>query len=258
MDQAYYREARAVNETITENRELLVKSLIPDETVLDIACGSGENSKFIGTRNYLGFDISTIGLKMARDYKNAILFQADVSDIPLRDSGFSNIICTHSLEHFTRVERAFGEIWRVLAKGGVLVLVHPNYGDYFFLIPPSLKRKGLGVKMKYIAEQVLRLAYLVLGFRKYSFPVISNPDILDPDTKFESDNDLTYPASSREIMNYFKAMGAREISLNYYKPVFKRPLLKHLKTNLGSILRTAYYSIPLFKYQPCGLIVVKK
>ena len=257
-DSSYHKEARAVNQAITREREFVVRNLIPDKPVLDVACGSGENSKFIENRRYFGFDISLIGLKMAKDYPDSALFQADISHIPFGDNCFNNVICTYSLEHFIFVERALNEMWRVIDKGGILSLVYPNYGDYFFMVPPSLKKKPVFKRLNYLAKQFFRKIASSVGLTRYCFPIITNPDILDPGVRFESDNDTTFSPSTLELKNFFESLGAEEIQTNYYRPVFKKPWLKYFKTNLGSIMRSVYFAIPFFKYQHCGLIVVKK
>ena len=252
----YYRDARNANKQITEDRELMARSLLPDARVIDIASGSGENSRFIGNRIYFGIDISFLGLQMAKDYSNARLIHGDVYHLPVRDESFSNMICTHSIEHFLYVEGALGEMWRVLKTSGVLILLFPNFGDCFFRLPPSMKKKKILTKLNYVFRQFIRKFLLLVGLKKISFPVITDPDILE--FEFESDNDLTYAASAQELRNYFTMKGASKTELNFYKPTFKSPFLENFKTNVGSIIRMIYYSIPLFKYQRCGILVVTK
>ena len=257
-DVEYYKQARDMNKQMTSDRKSLMDSLVPDQPVLDISSGTAENSMFVGGRNYFAMDISFLALKMAKEYGNVFVTQADAYDLPIKEEAFYNIICTNSVEHFIFVEKAFKEMWRVLKKGGVLALIFPNYGDYFFRLPPSMESKGATLKFKYFAKQLSRKLVLILGIKKFMFPIIYNPDVLSPKVGYKQDNDITYPPSAHEISNYFKLCGAKNIKLNFYRFVFKKPVFKNLKTNLARIIRAIYYWIPLFKYQHCGFIIIRK
>ncbi len=55
--------------------------------------------------------------------------QMDLTDLPLDDDAFTLIWCSHVLEHIEDDRKAMAELYRVLAPGGVAVVLVPMYGD---------------------------------------------------------------------------------------------------------------------------------
>jgi predicted SAM-dependent methyltransferase len=52
----------------------------------------------------------------------------DITDLPLLDGSYSLVWCSHVLEHIEDDAKAMSEIFRVLAPGGVAVIMVPIYG----------------------------------------------------------------------------------------------------------------------------------
>jgi SAM-dependent methyltransferase len=99
------------------------------ERVLDVACGGGELSLQISERgcNVYGIDISEEGInqakRLAEREKIAARFEvADAQHLPYQDSFFEKVVCSSSLEHFTKDVEGLKEMNRVLKPGGTLVL----------------------------------------------------------------------------------------------------------------------------------------
>jgi SAM-dependent methyltransferase len=57
-----------------------------------------------------------------------------VTDLPLADDSFSAVAALEVIEHLypAYVERALGEIFRVLNLGGIFILTTPNPQAYHF------------------------------------------------------------------------------------------------------------------------------
>lgn len=96
---------------------------------LEVAVGTGLNLPHYpdGVR-LTGIDLSPDMLEIARARaselgKDVDLREADAHALPFPDSSFDTVLCTYSLCNIPDVERAVGEMERVLHPGGKLILV---------------------------------------------------------------------------------------------------------------------------------------
>jgi SAM-dependent methyltransferase len=101
----------------------------PAGRVLEVGCGLGHLLNWLEDRyTVYGTDINRWALQEAR--KNvplgnfALLSAEDLR--PFLPGSFQIVIAKHVVEHLPNPERAIGEISRVLAPGGLLVLATPN------------------------------------------------------------------------------------------------------------------------------------
>lgn len=99
----------------------------PDESVLEIGCGTGHALiKFTNkSQNVFAVDLSEKMLKVAREkikHDSAILCQADGSILPFSNDQFDCVFISFALELFDTPEipKILNEIHRVLKKGGRL------------------------------------------------------------------------------------------------------------------------------------------
>jgi len=73
----------------------------------------------------------------------------DVTAIGLPDGSAGTVLCIETFEHVFEVRRAFDEVFRVLAPGGVFVITSPlnfrihGYPDDYWRITPSCLRRML-------------------------------------------------------------------------------------------------------------------
>lgn len=66
----------------------------------------------------------------ARRYRHIRQFvEADITKLPFKDAGFDVVLCSHVLEHVPDVLTALRELRRVLAPGGVALLLVPEATD---------------------------------------------------------------------------------------------------------------------------------
>lgn len=111
------------------------EALNKNDVVLDLGSGPGMTSLKIAslTKKVIGLEIDSKLLEIAnkstksRNQKNIIFIQGDANmGLPFRNNTFDKILCSDVLEHLHKREFALKEIYRVLKKGGLLLLVTDN------------------------------------------------------------------------------------------------------------------------------------
>src|ERR671918_537906 len=104
----------------------IIQSFVADEGwVLDIGCGS---SRIVQTLpRVVATDLAIRKLRWLRAPGRPLL-QADMNRLPLRSGAFGAVVCSEVIEHIPRAQVRLGELVRVIAPGGVLILGTPDYG----------------------------------------------------------------------------------------------------------------------------------
>jgi len=92
--------------------------------VLDVGCGNGRYETELRSRNHCGRLIALdISFGMLRDVQNTARVQADAQALPFPDSTFDVVLAPHMLYHAPDLDAAAAELRRVLAPGGVALVV---------------------------------------------------------------------------------------------------------------------------------------
>jgi SAM-dependent methyltransferase len=117
------------------------------DVMLDAGCGSGRvfQYRFDETqrpRLIAGVDM-TDEPRTNRNIDAAA--RADLARLPFRDGAFDVIISSHVAEHLPQPERVFGELGRVLRRGGRLLVLTPNRWHYV-TVSSALLPHGLHVR----------------------------------------------------------------------------------------------------------------
>jgi len=111
--------------------EYIEKMRKHDSLILDLGCGTGAQTLILcrkGFRRVYGLDISKGLLKIAkiktRKFDNApFLINADAATLPFKDETFDLLVCFYNvLNHVLRYDFAIKEMYRVLKKGGHMLL----------------------------------------------------------------------------------------------------------------------------------------
>jgi malonyl-CoA O-methyltransferase len=104
-------------------------ALMPDlhgKRVLDVACGSGRYANFAAGQGAVAFacDNSVDMLRVGEVQRAAV---ATMEKLPYADGSIEVILCGLAIGHLPLIDRAIGEMGRVLKRGGWLVVsdVHP-------------------------------------------------------------------------------------------------------------------------------------
>lgn len=109
-----------------------------NETVLDIGCGGGETLHRISqktTAHLTGMDYSPVSVKMTSERNAEIIssgrmkvIEASVEKMPFAENSFDRIITVESFYFWNNPPENLKEVRRVLATGGIFLIVADIYG----------------------------------------------------------------------------------------------------------------------------------
>ena len=109
----YHRKVKLVDR--------FVAGLTPAARLLDVGCGEG-----VLVDRYAARGVEVVGVDA--HYQSERVKKASLLSLPFGEASFDAVLCLDVLEHLQLLEqpRALGEIHRVLAKGGRVLLSVPN------------------------------------------------------------------------------------------------------------------------------------
>lgn len=134
----------------------LIERIYPEnKKILEIGLGYGTVSQVLIERSaeYCGLDIahgpvSIVELRARRKCKAIRVLQASALEIPVDDGSFDGVVAIGSLHHTGDLNRAIDEVFRVLNKGGVgLVMVYNAYSYRRWIT-------DFGVTIRYLAQEL--------------------------------------------------------------------------------------------------------
>ena len=111
-----------------QRKSLEALHLGAEDRLLDVGCGTGAASRSAVsvTASVVGIDLSPEMIRQARELASGLAnvhFEiADSEHLPFDDGAFTAVVCSNSFHHYPDPGRAVGEMTRVLAPGGRLVL----------------------------------------------------------------------------------------------------------------------------------------
>jgi len=103
------------------------------QVILDAGCGEGitleELCKRFPNRDVRGIDINPENIDICKKY-NLPVSEGDLLNIDVSDESVDCCVFSEVVEHLNQYNAALTEIYRVLKKGGRLIIVFPN--DFMF------------------------------------------------------------------------------------------------------------------------------
>jgi SAM-dependent methyltransferase len=156
---------------------------VRDKTVLDLGCGTGENVVPLLERcaRVTGIDISpdliAIAQKRMRNADlEAFLTVGDACNTLLPDESFDIIFCM-ALIHHLKIELARDEMWRILRKGGVIILSEPirfstSYARVRRLLPAREDISEYEHPLTRDELEILTKPFIVHGTRYFRLPFV--------------------------------------------------------------------------------------
>jgi SAM-dependent methyltransferase len=100
---------------------------LANHVVLDAGCGGGRYARLLGSHGAqaIGVDLSAAVVKAAttcREFRNVLIVQADLLDLPLAERAFDFVYSIGVLHHMPDPRRGFREIARCVKPGGQLAV----------------------------------------------------------------------------------------------------------------------------------------
>jgi SAM-dependent methyltransferase len=242
----YYERALEKNPVAAPERAYLFGFLQAGDSVLDLGAGTCDNSLWIppGCR-YVGVDVSTTGLAMAREMgRPALEVRSQADDMPFPEASFRAVISTWAIEHFHDPGRTLLEAVRVLAPGGLLLLVGSSWDLPYSLAPSVDPARRLEVAARRLWRQ---LSAWITG--RHTFDIVREPRVLDG--LFLPDADAVHLTQSFLVRRFLVAAGMEIVeqqSLTYRDDV---PLPSRA---FRALLRT----VPLWRWGWGNILVVAR
>jgi len=94
------------------------------DRILDAGCGSSVIIQSLN--NAIGMDVNFAKLRFLRR-RGIPLLRGSSFALPFKDRSFECVISSQVIEHIPYDEVLFGEMWRVLRPGGILIIGTPDY-----------------------------------------------------------------------------------------------------------------------------------
>ncbi|MEZ0346064.1 MAG: class I SAM-dependent methyltransferase [Infirmifilum sp.] len=113
----------------------LIKKNVKARTMLDVGCNNGELTEVIarhvGAEEVYGVDVDEEALKMAMN-RGIKVHKVDVSTdkLPFSDNTIDLVTSMEVIEHLVNPDNMLQEIFRVLRRGGYLLLTTPNLASW--------------------------------------------------------------------------------------------------------------------------------
>jgi ubiquinone/menaquinone biosynthesis C-methylase UbiE len=126
--------------------DFLKKRINQKKKILDAGCGEGRFSRYFieNKANITSMDFSEEYIRLAKkNLKKGRFVIGSVTNLPFKDNSFDFIFSVDVLQHVPDLEKAIKEFFRVLRKGGALIIVDKNkFGLHKkYLIPGRLIQK---------------------------------------------------------------------------------------------------------------------
>jgi ubiquinone/menaquinone biosynthesis C-methylase UbiE len=105
-------------------------------TVLDVACGLGYLAGLLADHHeVVGCDVAVSAGRRGHD-SSVQWCDANIEELPFRDSSFDTVVSTHTLEHVQHLGRALDELRRVARER--IVVVVPRQRPYLATFNPHI------------------------------------------------------------------------------------------------------------------------
>jgi len=133
-NQKYFKERDHLEVHIAESIKIFAKEN-RIKKILDVGCGTGRLVKFLNEEGFKakGCDVSEVAVKRARviNKNPKVIVRASAHKLPFKAGSYELVVSISTIEHLTlkQAHTFLEEAWRVLAPGGLIFLITPNFNS---------------------------------------------------------------------------------------------------------------------------------
>jgi ubiquinone/menaquinone biosynthesis C-methylase UbiE len=166
----YERDRRSRFNARPQEAALAALALGPRDRLLDVGCGSGAGVRAAAAtvERAVGLDISPAMISRARELAAGLagveFVVGESAQLPFPDEAFTAVMCSSSFHHYPDPGRALGEMARVLAPGGRVVLAEPSGDILLSRIADRLLRRFDASHVRLYRSGELRALVNAAGF----------------------------------------------------------------------------------------------
>lgn len=141
-----------------------LKDNLKDKLVLEAGCGAGRFTEVLLNKGaaLVSSDLSSAVEVNAENFPVSdkhLVIQADINDMPFADESFDVVICLGVIQHTTDTEKTIADLYKLVKKGGSLVIDHYTFNkSYYFRLAPlyrmSLRKKTAAYTIPYTQKLV--------------------------------------------------------------------------------------------------------
>lgn len=237
-----YHQKQFLEWIFPENEEIF-----KDKVVLEAGCGKGRHTYIVstfGAKKIYAVDLSDaiFVAKKNINQENCLFIKSDIRKLPFEENFFDVVFCIGVLHHIENMDEAFFELWRVLKKGGKLLLwVYAKEGNWWILKFVNPIRKNITSKidpklLRIVSFPISLLLFLLLKifygplsfYGKKVAPILPYSSYLSaispfPFREVESivvDHlcpEIAYYLSKEEIENMISKLKPKEFTLRLHR-----------------------------------------
>lgn len=148
-----------------------------DQEYLDLACGTGNYTTAVSSMHggvWTGLDISDTMISEARKKSETVTWlRSNCENMPLSDHTIDGVLCTLAIHHFSTLDKAFSEVFRVMRGGRfVIFTATPEQMQRYWLcryFPECMSAAIKQMPAKQTVEDALHLAgFKIVAIEPYS------------------------------------------------------------------------------------------
>ena len=128
-----------------------LKDNLSDKVVLEAGCGAGRFTEILLKKGaaLVSSDLSSAVEVNAENFPvtdKHLVVQADINNMPFANESFDVVVCLGVIQHTTDTEKTIEDLYKLVKKGGTLVIDHYTFDKSNYLRLAPLYRKYLRKK----------------------------------------------------------------------------------------------------------------
>jgi 2-polyprenyl-3-methyl-5-hydroxy-6-metoxy-1,4-benzoquinol methylase len=134
-----------------------LKDDLTGKLVLEAGCGAGRFTELLLKKGatLVSSDLSSAVEVNAENFpvnQKHLVIQSDINDMPYADESFDVVVCLGVIQHTTNSEKTIEDLYKLVKKGGTLVIDHYSFNrSHYFRLAPLYRN----ILKKKTAEQTI-------------------------------------------------------------------------------------------------------